>query len=380
MKYLHLIFKNLIRARRRTLLTIISIAVSLFVFAALISVPAIARRQLADTASTVRMICTNKAGLSYSLPEAYKPKIAAVAHVQAVVAQTWFGGIYHDVSDAFPNLTADPDQADIMWPDWNVPAQGFQDFKRIRTAALVGVGTMKRFNFHVGQQIMLRGTVFPIRVTLKIVGVAAGKAPPNFLMFRRDYLEALLGRPGIVSEFVIRADTSRAVPEIIAAIDNQFANSSDETRTESDSAFMNDLYEGYRNMFRFAEVLGIVVVLTIGLVAANTASMSIRERRAEIAVMRAMGYTSRAVVVLLLTESVLIGLIGAIIGCTAALLLFKLISLNSSAIGLVEAVPVPVSVFLETLAIGVLIGLLSAYFPARSAARRNIVDALRMVA
>jgi putative ABC transport system permease protein len=326
------------------------------------------------------MICINKAGLSYSLPEAYKSKIAALPHVEAVVAQTWFGGIYHDVSDAFPNLTADPDQADIMWPDWNVSRQSFEDFKKIRTAALVGTGTMKRFHFKVGQQIMLRGTAFPFNVTLKIVGVTGGKAPPNFLMFRRDYLEALLGRPGIVSEFVVRANSSRAVPDVIAAIDRQFANSSAETQTESDSAFMNDLYEGYRAIFRFAEILGVLVVLTIGLVAANTASMSIRERRAEIAVMRAMGFSSRVVLGLLLTEAVLIGLGGAILGCGAAFAMFKLFSLNASAIGLVQAVPMPVGVFLETMALGALIGVLSAYFPARSAARRNIVEALRMVA
>jgi putative ABC transport system permease protein len=380
MKYLPLILKNLLRSKRRTILTILSIAVSLFLFSALISLPVVARQLLADTASSVRMICINKAGLSYPLPEAYKPKIAAIPHVQAVVAQTWFGGIYHDVTDAFPNLSADPDQADVMWPDWNVSRQSFQDFKKIRTAALVGSGTMKRFHFHVGQQIMLRGTAFPFNVTLKLVGLTGGKAPPNFLMFRRDYLEELLGRPGVVSEFVVRADSSQAVPGVIAAIDRQFANSSAETQTESDSAFMNDLFETYRAIFRFAELLGILVVLTIALVAANTASMSIRERRAEIAVMLAMGFSSRVVLGLLVTEAVVIGLTGAIMGCGAAFLMFKLFSLNANAVGLVEAVPMPVAVFFETLALGALIGLLSAYIPARSAARRNIVEALRMVA
>jgi putative ABC transport system permease protein len=289
----------------------------------LISLPAIARRLLADTASSVRMICINKAGLSYPLPEAYKPKIAAVPHVEAVVAQTWFGGIYHDFNDAFPNLAADPAQADVMWPDWNVSPQAFEDFKKTRTAALVGNGTMKRFHFHVGQQIMLRGTAFPFNVTLKIVGVTGGKAPPNFLLFRRDYLEALLGRPGLVSQFIVRADSSAAVPGVIAAIDAQFANSSAETRTESDGAFMNDLFEGYRMIFEFAEMLAVLVVLTIGLVATNTASMSVRERRAEIAVMRAMGFSSRVVLCMLVAEAVVIGVTGAILGCGLAILMFK---------------------------------------------------------
>src|SRR5271155_3923188 len=123
MKYLALIFKNLGRSKRRTILTILSIGVSLFVFAMLISVPAIANKAIADTASSVRLICINKAGMTYSLPVAYKSKIAALPHVQAVITQMWFGGIYHDVSDQFPNLAIDGDEVGVMWPDWNISAQ-----------------------------------------------------------------------------------------------------------------------------------------------------------------------------------------------------------------------------------------------------------------
>jgi putative ABC transport system permease protein len=100
-KYLGLILRNLGRSKRRTVLTILSIGVSLFVFALLLSVPAIANRAIADTASSVRLICINKAGMTYGLPAAYRPKIAALPHVQAVIAQSWFGGIYHEVSDQF---------------------------------------------------------------------------------------------------------------------------------------------------------------------------------------------------------------------------------------------------------------------------------------
>ena len=379
MKYLSLILKNLSRSKRRTILTILSIGVSMFVFSTLMGVPIIASRILVDSASSVRLICLNKAGLAYPLPEAYTQKIAATPHVEAVIAQTWFGGIYHDISDEFPNLASDSEQADVMWPDWKVSRKAFDDFKRLRTAALVGVGTMRRFNFHVGQQIMLRGTAFPINVTLTIVGVTGGRAPPNFLLFRREYLEEALGRPGLVSQFVVRTDSSQAVPGVIAAIDRKFANSSAETLTESDAAFMGSLLESYRSLFQFAELLGVLVAITIGLVAANTAAMSIRERRGEIAVMRAMGFGSRTILSILLCESALIGLAGGLLGCGAVFLLLRLFSLNANAIGLVETLPMPANVLVETMAVATLIGLLSAYFPARSAARRNIVDALRMV-
>jgi putative ABC transport system permease protein len=379
-KYLALIFKNLGRSKRRTILTILSIGVSLFIFAVLISVPAIANKAVADTASSVRLICTNKAGMTYSLPVAYRARIAAIPHVQAVIVQSWFGGIYHDFSDEFPNLAIDSDQVGVMWPDWNISPQALEDFQKIRTAALVGSGTMRRFHLHLGQQIMLRSPIYRFNLTLKIVGVTGGKAPANFLVFRRDYLEETLGRPGFVGDIVVRVDNSARVPEVIAAIDRQFANSSAETRTESDGAFMGGLLEGYRTLFWYAEVLGVIVVLTIALVAANTAAMAIRERRNEIAVMRAIGFSSPLVMALVIAEAILIGIIGGLIGCTGALFTLKLLSAYANAIGLVEGASIPAGVVIETMAVAILIGFISAYFPARSAARRDIVDALRTVA
>ncbi len=198
MKYAMLVLKNLMRSKRRTILTIISIAVSLFIFSALVSLPTVANELLADSASSVRIAVHNKAGLTYALPESYKTRIAATPHVVAVMGESWFGGIYHEVSDSFPNLAVDPETAQALWTDWDISPQAFADFRKIRTAAMVGPETMKRFNLHVGQQIMLRGTIYPINVTLKIVGVTGGKAPPNILLFRRDYLEEAIGRPGFV--------------------------------------------------------------------------------------------------------------------------------------------------------------------------------------
>jgi putative ABC transport system permease protein len=379
MKFLVLILKNLMRSKRRTLLTVFSIAVSLFIFSALISMPTVARRVLADSASSVRIATHNKAGLTYGIPEAYKQRIANTPHVVAVVPESWFGGIYHEVNDQFPNLAIDPDQVDMMWDDWGISKQAFDDFKRVRTACLVGNGTMKRFNLHVGQQIQLRGTVYPFNITLQIVGTMNDKAPPNFLLFRRDYLEEAAGRPGFVSNFWVRTDKSENVPQVIAAIDEQFLNSSAETRSESEAAFIGNFLQGFRTFFDLAEILGIVVVITIALVAANTAAMSIRERRSEIAVMRSIGFRSGTILSLLLGESLVIGLTGGILGCGAAYLVLRAFSVGSPAIGL-GTLRMPPTVLAQTLLASALIGLLSAWFPARTAARQNIVDALRMVA
>jgi putative ABC transport system permease protein len=379
MKYTALVLKNLIRSKRRTFLTVLSIAVSLFIFSALVSVPTVADQILGNTASSTRIAMHNKAGLAYPIPIAYKQRVVTLPHVEVVVPESWFGGVYHEVSDQFPNLAADPEDVDKMWPDWGISPEQFEQFKKIRTAALVGGETMKRFHLHVGQQIQLRGTLYPFNVTLQIVGTIGGKAPPNFLLFRRDYLEEAAGRPGMVDNMWIRVDKPENVPQVIATIDEGFANSSAETASESEAAFIGSFLDQYRTFFRMAEVLGFIVVLTIGLVAANTAAMSIRERRGEIAVMRSMGFPSRTILSLLLAESLIIGLIGGVIGCGSAYIVLKVFSVGNMS-GPMGAIRMPPSILVETLIVAALIGLFSAMVPASSAARRNIVDALRTVA
>jgi putative ABC transport system permease protein len=379
LKYLTLVFKNLFRSKRRTFLTVLSIAVSLFIFSALVSRPTVADQILGNTASSTRIATHNKAGLAYSIPVAYKQRIATIPHVEVVVPESWFGGVYHEVYDQFPNLAADPEQVDQMWPDWGISPESFEQFKKIRTAALVGADTMKKFNLQVGQQIQLRGTLYPFNVTLQIVGTISGKAPPDFLLFRRDYLEEAAGRPGIVDNIWVKVDKPENVPQVIAAIDEGFANSSAETLSESEGAFIGSFMDQYRTFFRMAEILGFIVVLTIGLVAANTAAMSIRERRGEIAVMRSMGFPSRTILSLLLAESLLIGLIGGIIGCGSAYFVLKAFSIGNVG-GPLGSIRMPPVVLVETLVVAALIGLFSALVPASSAARRNIVDALRTVA
>ena len=379
MKYTALVFKNLVRSKRRTFLTVLSIAVSLFIFSALVSIPTVANEILGNTASSTRIATHNKAGLAYSIPVAYKQRIVSVPHVEVVVPESWFGGVYHEVYDQVPNLAADPENVDKMWPDWGISAEQFEQFKKIRTAALVGGDTMKRFHLHVGQQIQLKGTLYPFNVTLQIVGTISGKAPPDFLLFRRDYLEEAAGRPGIVDNIWVKVDKPENVPQVIAAIDEGFANSSAETISESEAAFIGSFMEQYRTFFRMAKLLGFIVVLTIGLVAANTAAMSIRERRGEIAVMRSMGFPSRTILSLLLAESLLIGLIGGVIGCGSAYLVLKGFSIGNVG-GPLGAIRMPPLVLGETLVVAALIGLFSAMVPASSAARRNIVDALRTVA
>jgi len=300
--------------------------------------------------------------------------------VVAVVPESWFGGIYREVKDQFPNLAVDPEQIDVMWPDWGMSKEAVEQFKELRTACLVGPATMKRFNWHVGQQIMLRGTIYHFNLALNIVGTLGGKAPPSFLFFRRDYLEEAAGEPGFVDNYWVRVDQSSSVPKVITALDARFANSSAETLSESEAAYISGFIKNYRLFFKLAEVLGFIVVVTIGLVAANTAAMSIRERRGEIAVMRAMGFPARVILVIVVAESVLMALLGGLLGCGAAYLTFKLFQIGTDAMGPLSGIHVSPPIIGETMVLAVLLGIVSAFVPAYAAARRNIVDALRLVA
>src|SRR3989440_3440857 len=375
-KYLTLIFKNLRRSKRRTILTILSIAVALFIFSVLVSLPSFANQFLADTSSSVRILCRTKMGLGYPLPEAYKLKIATIPHVVAVAPLVIYGGIYHEASDQFPSGATEAEEID-MWSDWGLT--GVAEFKKIKTACLVGQGPITRFSLHVGQQIRLRGTVYPFNVTLTIVGTIAKGPVPSFLIFRRDYFEEAAGRPGIAHEFWVQVDDSRVVPEVCAAIDNQFANSSAETRSASEAAAVGSILGRYRIFMRLAEFLGLVAVVAIGLVAANTAAMSIRERRSEIAVMRSIGFPSGVILSLLVGESLIVALLGGAIGCGVAFGLFKVFAFNADALGPFVSLHVPPFVLAETLGVAALIGLFSAYVPARAAAKRSIVETLRLV-
>jgi putative ABC transport system permease protein len=380
MKWFGLILKNLSRNRRRSILTVLSITVSLFIFCALASVPVVANRILADSASSLRVACHNKAGLAYGLPQAYKRAIAATPHVVAVEPETWFGGIYHEAKDQFPNLAVDPDEVAVMWPDWGISKEAAEQFKELRTACLVGPETMKRFNWHIGQQIMLRGTIYQFNVALNIVGVLGEKAPPSFVLFRRDYLEEAAGEPGFVANYWIRVDQSSSVPKVIAALDARFANSSAETLSESEASFIGGFIQTYRLFFQLAEALGFIVVVTIGLVAANTTSMSVRERRAEIAVMRAMGFPSRTILSMIMAESLAMALFGGVLGCGAAYLMCKFFSIGNGGMGPLAHIQVSPQIVGETIVMAIALGIVSAFIPAYSAARRNIVDTLRLVA
>ncbi|MGH7864626.1 MAG: ABC transporter permease [Candidatus Binataceae bacterium] len=380
MKIFRLANRNLFRNRRRTLFTLISISVSLFIFAALTSLPIVVNQILRDRAGSLRLVVMPKAGYFYALPEAYMKRIRAVLHVEAVVGVNPFLGYYRGPDDQVPSIAIDPEQITQVMPDFGISPAAARQYKSVRGAALVGSILLTRYGWHVGDNVTVRGTIYPVNAELRIVGTLGDKAPPYAMLFRRDYLEELLGRPATVNFFWVKVDSSAAIPSIIAAIDEDFANSSAETHTDSEVSLGESKLSEFRLLFDGAQVLAALVLVTIGLVATNTGAMSVRERRHEFAVMRTLGFTRGEILGALLAEGLGMAAIGGILGCTAAWGALKLMPYVAGALGpLVMILSLSPRVVALSMTAAFAIGVVSNLVPGIAALRRDIADGLRAV-
>jgi len=375
-KYLPLVFRNLLRNRRRTILTVLSIGVSIFIFAALISLPAVVDRILRDSASDVRVITHNQAGFSYSLPGAYENVIRAMPHIEAVTGYLAWIGSYRNPADMVPGMGVEPQVLRQLWPDWGISAGDEAQMERERSGCIVDPALMKRFGWKVGDTLTLNGN--PATLQLKIIGVFGKKGPNGAIIMRRDLLDEASPIHGRVILYWIRIDRSESTPAVISEIDARFADSAFQTTTESEMTLGLNQVRTYRLMFVGAKVLALVVVVVIGLVAANTAAMAVRERRKEMAVMRSLGFTRRMVAAMVMTEGTLIGIAGGLLGCALAFVALRILPYVGASLGPLAQILklLPIVVF-ESLAIAAAIGLASAAVPVLSATRRDISSELR---
>ncbi len=378
MKHLPLIVRNLLRNRRRTLLTVLSMGVSVFIFAALVSLPAVVNQILQDSASSLRVICHNKAGFGYPLPGSYEGTIRAFPHIDAVTGYSVFIGTYRDPRVLLPAAALEPDALSAIWPEWEVSEASVAALQRERIACLASADLMRQHRWKLGDHIILHGVSQAGDLELEIVGMLSGKkAPKGIILFRRDYLDQMSGATGKVIVFFLKVDRSEAIPAVIHAIDGRFANSSFETETESEVNVGRDQVRSYRLLFRGAEYFAVVVIFVVGLVAANTAAMAVRERRSEMAVMRSIGYTRRAMVALLVAEGAAIGIAGGALGTALAWTVLKLLPYALGPTGILSILRLLPRVAAESFAIAMLIGVASAAIPALIATRGDIAAELR---
>ncbi|MEK6716481.1 MAG: ABC transporter permease [candidate division NC10 bacterium] len=378
MTYPSFIWTNIARNPRRTILTIVSIGLSLFVLSTLMTVLTELNREPEGEDTHLRLVVRRATSLADRLPEAYAAKLARVPSVRLVHALTWFGGIYIDERNFFANFACDPDTLFAMFPENRIPPEQLKAFQAERIAAIAGRKLVERFKWRLGDRITLQGTIYPVDLEFVLRGIYTGTDETAFF-FHRAYLEEALGRPGKVGTFWLKAASAGDIPRIMDAVDTLFKNSDAETKTETERAFQLGFISMLGNVKTLIASISSVVVFTILLVTANTMAMSIRERAREIAILKTLGFGRRRLLGVLMGESAVIALTGGVLGCMGARLFFSVVDVWRYTQGLFPIFIVEPSTILLGIGLSVLIGLASAALPAIRVSRLTIAEALRRV-
>jgi putative ABC transport system permease protein len=380
------VWHNLWRNKLRTALTIASVAASLFLFTLLRAVVQSMRAVAASSAGQLRLVVHQKTTMINLLPLGYGPKIAALPGVRAVCAARWFGGRLENSPEQFPSLALERESFPIVYSDFELRADELRRWQTERTAAVVGAGLARRLGWTRGQRVTLQGGIPPYpTLEFRIVGITSAQAYPNLFVLRLDYLlEALhngLPMPpdyyDAVNFYWVKATSPAALEPLRAAIDQTFAHASPVTSTEHEESFVASFTKMFGDIPGIVSSVGLVVIASVLLVVGNTMSMSMRERVGELAVLKAIGFSPPRLMATVLGESVLLGLIGGVLGCVPALLAAGRSDPQGLSMPYFPIISVaPPTVFLG-IGVGVLIGLLAGLVPAGSVARRPVTVTLR---
>jgi putative ABC transport system permease protein len=383
MKYLHLVWSNLKRKKLRTSLTLLSILVAFILFGFLSAIQQALVGGVA-MAGADRLIVRHKVSIIQMLPESYKARMERIPGVSLVAHQTWFGGIYQDPKKFFMQNPVVPEEFLSMFPELVLPTEQKQAWLATRTGAIVGRTTAERFHWKTGDRVPIQSSIWAQENGSRnwefdIVGIYDGKkkgTDTTPLFFRYDYFDEARGRwgKGQVGWFTIRvADPARAA-EVAKLVDQEFENSSAETKTEPEGAFVQAWASQLGNIVLIvAAILG-AVFFTILLVAGNTMAQAVRERTGELGVLKAIGFTNGQVLALVLVESCLLTVLGGVLGLGLA---WVMISRGDPTSGLLPMFFFPTRDLLVGLGISIALGLVTGIFPALQAMRLQVADALR---
>ena len=377
MKFLPLMLKNTLRNKRRTVLTVLSIAVSLFLIVTLQTLLTSLENPDMTPESAMRVVTRHKVSLANVMPIAYRDRIGQVPGVEQVMASQWFGGVYKDPANFFANFAVEHETFFDVYPDVEVSAQTKEKFQSERTTSLVGVNLAERFGFRVGDRVTLEGTIFPFDVETVVAGFVTGANSENTFYFRWDYFDELMDRAGVAGTFTIRASGADVIPAVIETIDTTFDNTNAPTKSESEESFILGFMEMWGNIRALIVSISTVVLFTIVLVAANTMAMSIRERTREIAILKTIGFSPGRILRLIVGESVIVAVGGGLVGALGARYVYGAIDFNTLTLGFIPQFNVRWDTIGLALAIAFTVGLISTLVPAYSASRLAIVDAVR---
>jgi putative ABC transport system permease protein len=388
MRFLHLMWRNLMRRKARTTFTAASIFVAFVLFGLLMAIR-LAFTMGVDVAGTDRLLIFHKTSIIQPLPVAYAERVRAMQGVADVVSATWFGGIYQDPANFFGQFAVEPEAYLRMYPEFIVPDEQKKAWFEDRTGALVGRSTLERFKWKVGDRVPLQGTIWrlpngaPWTFTIRgVYDVKVKGSDDTQFLFNREYLAEVarqLGGPNAfgsstVGWYIIRIADPANAAQIAKAIDRQFENSQAETKTNTEKAFAQSFANQIGDIGSIMTAIAGAVFFTIVLVAGNTMAQSIRERISELAVLKTLGFGNTLILGLVLAESILLAILG---GGTGLLIGWVLIRQGDPTGGLLPGFFIAP----RDLALGVILmlslGLVAGTMPAVRAMRLHIVDALR---
>jgi len=384
MKFIGLVLKSARRSKRRTALTMISVALAVFLFSALRAVLD-GFDAVAAASSATRIVTIRSTSMIFSMPMSHTEVIRSTAGVKDITYANWFGGIYKDPKNFFGQFAVEPESYLRMYPEIRLTPDERTAFLADRTGCIVGDGLAKKYGFKIGDKMTL-GVGIPVYgsrdfdFTIRGIYQAGSSAVDNqSMMFHWKYADERSTPQGQVGWYVAQvSDPDRAV-QVAQAVDAKFANSPYETKTETEQAFSAQFASMLGNLNLLLGSVALAVVVTTLFVAGNTMAMSVRERTTEIAVMRTLGYPAATIFMLVVGEGLLVAVIGGAVGAVLARLI-----VNGESLGLTGGFIPAFGVGNRNVAIGlglsVVIGMLAALIPAAMASRLKIVDALRRVA
>ncbi|MFI5338959.1 MAG: ABC transporter permease [Candidatus Methylomirabilales bacterium] len=379
MKYRHLVLANLRRKKIRTSLTAGSFAAALFLFGILAVVRG-AFHQGLEVAGVDRLVVVNKVSIIQPLPLSYRDRLLRIPGVTHVTFANWFGGVYQDERNFFPQFAIDRETYRQMFAEFVIPDGQWQVFLADREGCIVGEALAERFKWKLGDRIPIKGTIFPGTWEFNIRGIYRGKRAQDDttqFWFRWDYLdERTTYRKGFVGWYTVRIANPDDAVRVVRAIDEEFVNSPWETKTDTEKAFAASWVKQMGNIEFLILTIGSVVFFTLLLVTGNTMAIAVRERVRELAVLKAVGFSDRFVLILVMAETMVVAAVGGGIG----LLLAKLFTLRGDPTrGLLPFFYLPPNAIVLGFALAVAVGLMAGILPALSAMRLRVVDALRRV-
>lgn len=384
MRYLPLIWKNSLRNRRRSLLTIASVSASLCLLGVLLALYGALFHAEATPSQALRVVVRHRVSLTQSMPASYEERIRQVPGVKQLSAWQWFGGTYKDARDQknfFARFAVEPAPFLAVRTDFEMPEEQRQAFIRQQTGAIASRALATKFGWNIGERINMIGDIFPVNPELTLVGIFDEPLKEETLYFNRAYLREMMpsssDRRDQIGAFIILANAPDDVSRISKTVDDMFDNSPAPTKTESEQAFALSFVSFLGNVKVFLFAICGAVTFTILLVTGNTMAMSVRERVREVGVMKTLGFEAPAILGIILGESAIISLLGGVIGLILASGMTSVIRNGPAFVQGVKTLSISPAVALLSLGIALAIGLVSSFIPAWNAARTPILESLR---